>query len=166
MVMTYARQLLQLRQRLRDQTQRLDAHELRLNRQLKRLDEFQKRLDEWSLASARSRVEYDTAAHQLAALEVRIAALEDATVEPGDDAARAEARQLVDVVRTEHARVRTRLTLFGAYEERLRRVEAALLHAIALREFPTPAQEHVGADVVEAREKGLIPPDGTQLPAR
>ncbi len=35
-----------------------------------------------------------------------------------------ESRLLVDVVREEHARVRARLSLVSAYEERLRRLEA------------------------------------------
>lgn len=38
-----------------------------------------------------------------------------------------EARSLVETIREEHARVRARLALVSAYEERLRRLEARML---------------------------------------
>jgi hypothetical protein len=38
-----------------------------------------------------------------------------------------EARRLVEVIREEHSRVRARLALVSAYEERLRRLETRML---------------------------------------
>ena len=140
------------------------SYDQRFEQQAARIEKLQKRLDGWTLAAARSRVEYTTAAHQITSFEQRLAALEETQVDGGDEPARAEARDIVAEVRTEHARVRARLTMLGAYEERLRRVEAALLHAIRVEEFPTPPQEAVGADIIEARLEGRIAPDATSLP--
>jgi chromosome segregation ATPase len=44
----------------------------------------------------------------------------------GDDADLAEAHNVLDLVRREHERIRVRLQLVSHYEERLRRVEAAI----------------------------------------
>lgn len=68
---------------------------------------------------------------QVAALEERAARLErehaPEIVIPGDGAAVAEARSLVDAIRREHEQVRARLQIIAQYEERLRRVEEAIL---------------------------------------
>ena len=45
---------------------------------------------------------------------------------PLDDAQLATGRGLLDEVRTEHARVRARMQVVSAYEERLRRVEESV----------------------------------------
>ena len=71
---------------------------------------------------------------QFGTLEVRLGDLEqrlaDARAEHGgaplDDAALAEGRGLLDEVRTEHARIRARMQVVSAYEERLRRVEESV----------------------------------------
>ena len=154
-----------LRDRVVRLRERKQSYDQRLSSQAARIEGMQKRFDQWSLASARSRVEYAAVAHQIAAFEQRLTDLEAAQVEPGDDPARAEARSIVAEVRAEHARVRARLTMLGAYEERLRRIEPALLHAIKLEAVPAPPNDAVGADVIEARQAGLIAPDATVLPA-
>lgn len=66
-------------------------------------------------------------APQMAALETRVEQKARPTVLTGGLEDLPEARSLVEVVREEHARVRARLALVSAYEERLRRLEERLL---------------------------------------
>ena len=66
-------------------------------------------------------------APQVAALETRVEQKARPTVLTGELQDLPEARSLVEVVREEHARVRARLSLGSAYEERLRRLEERLL---------------------------------------
>ncbi|WP_409330458.1 hypothetical protein [Trujillonella humicola] len=101
-----------------------------------RVDELERRLGAWSegyearFGALEERADWN--AHQLSRLAPQAAALEErleraarpVVVTPGDDADVAEARMLVEVVREEHARVRSRLSLLSAYEERLRVLEA------------------------------------------
>jgi hypothetical protein len=79
---------------------------------------------------ARTRlVQHGRMSVQLGMVEQRLGRLEEQLstgVLTGDDAAQAEARTIVDVVRREHEQVRVRLQLVSHYEERLRRVEAAI----------------------------------------
>ena len=71
---------------------------------------------------------------QFGTIEVRLADLEQRLRDarsyvgstPPDDEALAEASSLVDDVRTEHARIRARMQVISAYEERLRRVEESV----------------------------------------
>jgi uncharacterized protein involved in exopolysaccharide biosynthesis len=60
---------------------------------------------------------FETRLEQQARPEVLTGGLEDLP----------EARSLIDAIREEHARVRARLALVSAYEERLRRLEARML---------------------------------------
>ena len=60
---------------------------------------------------------FETRLEQQARPEVLTGALEDLP----------EARSLVETIREEHARVRARLALVSAYEERLRRLEGRML---------------------------------------
>jgi uncharacterized protein involved in exopolysaccharide biosynthesis len=60
---------------------------------------------------------FETRLEQQARPEVLTGGLEDLP----------EARNLIDAIREEHARVRARLALVSAYEERLRRLEARML---------------------------------------
>ena len=66
-------------------------------------------------------------APQVAALETRVEFKARPTVLTGELEDLPEARSLVEIVRDEHARVRARLSLVSAYEERLRRLEELLL---------------------------------------
>ncbi len=74
-------------------------------------------------------VDHGRAMQQLAALEERVGRIEEAlesnSYETDDDSLR-EARSLVDTVRREHDQVRVRFQIISAYEERLRRLEAAV----------------------------------------
>ncbi|MFP5372284.1 MAG: hypothetical protein ACLGI3_16270 [Actinomycetes bacterium] len=86
----------------------------------RRIGELQRQAD-WS-ANELARL-----APQVAALETRVEQKARPTVLTGDLADLPEARSLVELVREEHARVRARLSLVSAYEERLRRLEERLL---------------------------------------
>lgn len=69
----------------------------------------------------------DRMGRYLAALDERVAVLERPPVRlPGGQPLPAEARDLVEEVRAEHARVRARLTAVALYEERIGRVEQAV----------------------------------------
>jgi uncharacterized protein HemY len=91
----------------------------------RRLDDLERRLDGVERQSAWSANELarlnpqvsETRLEQQARPEVLTGALEDLP----------EARKLVEVIREEHSRVRARLALVSAYEERLRRLEARML---------------------------------------
>ncbi len=66
-------------------------------------------------------------APQLAALEQRVEDLRERLDDPAfeaDDGQPAEARNLVDEVRAEHAKVRARISAAVVFEERLRVLEA------------------------------------------
>jgi hypothetical protein len=69
----------------------------------------------------------DRMGRYLAALDQRVAMLERPPVSaaPGFPLS-LEARDLVDEVRTEHARIRARLTAVSLYEERIGRIEQAV----------------------------------------
>ena len=105
---------------------RTELHES-LGRLEHRLAEIERRLDAVQRESAWSANElarlnpqvssFETRLEQQARPEVLTGALEDLP----------EARSLVETIREEHARVRARLALVSAYEERLRRLEARML---------------------------------------
>jgi chromosome segregation ATPase len=63
---------------------------------------------------------------QVAALDERVAQLEQPTTLTGTKEEEAEARTLVDEVRTEHAKVRARLSAVASYEHRIAKVEQTL----------------------------------------
>jgi chromosome segregation ATPase len=105
----------------------------RLARQLEKLQGTVSQLRERSRPleeEANTRfVQHSRMSVQLGMLERRMGELEErlatGTV-TGDDAAREEARGIVELVRREHEQVRIRLQLVSHYEERLRRIEAAI----------------------------------------
>ena len=81
------------------------------------------RLDHVAHESSWSANELARIAPQVAAFETRLEQQARPQIYTGELADLPEARLLVDVVREEHARVRARLALVSAYEERLRRLE-------------------------------------------
>ena len=81
------------------------------------------RLDHVAHESSWSANELARIAPQVAAFETRLEQQARPQVYTGELADLPEARLLVDVVREEHARIRARLALVSAYEERLRRLE-------------------------------------------
>jgi len=136
------RRLLAIEARLDEHAQRLDAQAQRLDRQRELLTQQQQRLDHQrerlrelgsqSTETARLGVAYPVLAAQMASFEARLQQLLDASVTAdvtADDAERAEARHLLDEVRREHARIRVRFGVVGRYEERVRRLEAAIASA-------------------------------------
>jgi outer membrane murein-binding lipoprotein Lpp len=119
--------------------ERMVEVERRVSNQHNRIQRTEQRVSKWSPAVTNVRVNLEVLNNQVASLEERLAGLSAPVVAPGDDAARAEARDLVQAIQEEHARVRARLTLMANYEERLRRVEVAVIEALTL--LPDPPLE-------------------------
>jgi hypothetical protein len=66
---------------------------------------------------------------QVASMEQRLEELRvriETRLDPGTSEERAEAHRLIDEVRTEHQRIRSRMTAIAWYEDRLRKVEQRL----------------------------------------
>ena len=112
---------------------RVDDQEGRLARQDERLKDLQEQVTYLDRARTMEASERERRDAQFGTIEVRLADLEqrlrDARSHVGtqpDDEALAEASSLVEDVRTEHARIRARMQVISAYEERLRRVEESV----------------------------------------
>ena len=93
----------------------------------RRLGDLDRRIGAVEGQAAWSANELARLAPQVAALETRVEQKARPTVLTGGLEDLPEARSLVEIVRDEHARVRARLSLVSAYEERLRRLEERLL---------------------------------------
>jgi predicted nuclease with TOPRIM domain len=106
---------------------RLERVEGRLDELGGRIDHVERRVDPVQHEASWSANELARIAPQVAAFETRLEQQARPQVYTGELADLPEARLLVDVVREEHARVRARLSLVSAYEERLRRLEQHLL---------------------------------------
>ncbi len=113
---------------------RVDAHQERLGRHDQRLKDLETRLKELDRATVLDTTERERRDTQLGTVEARLADLEqrlddaafDDTTTPPDAERLAAGRDLLDEVRTEHARIRVRLQVVSGYEERLRRVEESV----------------------------------------
>ena len=92
-----------------------------------RLAEVERRLDAVERESAWSANELARLNPQVSSFETRLEQQVRPEVLTGALEDLPEARNLVDVIREEHSRVRARLALVSAYEERLRRLEARML---------------------------------------
>lgn len=124
-----------LQQELRTLSERVDAQRDRIRKQASRLDTQKERLlaqerriKELEAGQHAFDVAYDSLKHQLATMETRMQDLESRS-EPdpvSTSGERAEARNLLDEVREEHRRIRTRFGVVTRYEERIRRLERAL----------------------------------------
>jgi chromosome segregation ATPase len=108
-------------ERLEDDVRRLADDRGHLD---KRLSELERRTDDVARETSWSANELARLAPQAAAFEERLEQQARPIVLTGALEDLPESRLLVDVVREEHARVRARLSLVSAYEERLRRLEA------------------------------------------
>jgi chromosome segregation ATPase len=119
---------------------RLDAenrsHRERLAEIDRRLGEIDGRLHAVERESAWSANELARLNPQVASFETRLEKQAHPEVFTGGLEDLPEARNLIDAIREEHARVRARLALVSAYEERLRRLEARMLQQD--RDNPTP----------------------------
>jgi septal ring factor EnvC (AmiA/AmiB activator) len=123
-----AEQLGPLRAELAKESRRLrDDVDRRLGELDRRLGSLDGRLGAVERRADWSANELARLAPQVAALETRVEQKARPTVLAGGLEDLPEARALVELVREEHARVRARLSLVSAYEERLRRIEERLL---------------------------------------
>jgi chromosome segregation ATPase len=117
------REIVELRHHQHTELQRqLDDHWQRLDRLEGRINELQFQLD-FAIDETR-RLE-----PHIASLEERVTTLDERATEqlaPPADGELDQARSVLDEVRTEHARIRARLTAVAKYEERLGRLEQTL----------------------------------------
>jgi DNA repair exonuclease SbcCD ATPase subunit len=91
------------------------------------------RLGEMETAVHLARVDHGRMSGQVGSLEERLADLEAARQAgplAATDEERDEAHSLVQAVRREHDQVRVRMQVVSSYEERLRRVEEAVVEAL------------------------------------
>ncbi|HET8642717.1 MAG TPA: hypothetical protein VFM37_12310 [Pseudonocardiaceae bacterium] len=117
------RDIVELRHHQHTELQRqLDDHWQRLDRLEGRINDLQFKLD-FAVDETR-RLE-----PHIASLEERVTTLDEVATErlvPPANGELSEARSVLDEVRSEHARVRARLTAVAKYEERIGRLEEAL----------------------------------------
>jgi exonuclease VII small subunit len=116
---------LKVQERLRQSIEKLQK---KLDRANERLRDDHTALNEVTKTDSLREVDFGRAMQQLGSLEARLGSLErdggEAVVAaPGDEV---EARRLLDAVQREHEQIRVRFQVVTSYEERLRRVEAAL----------------------------------------
>jgi len=113
---------------------RLDEHQQLLGRHDRQLKALEARVKDLARATALDLREGERRDFHFGSLEVRLADLEQrladtrsgvAATQPDSDQLDA-GRALLDEVRTEHARIRARMQVVSAYEERLRRVEESV----------------------------------------
>ena len=113
---------------------RLTEQQRSADRQDQRLKELEARLKQADRALALEAVERERRDAQFGTLEARLADLEQGLSDsragvghaPVDEEQLGEGRDLLEAVRTEHARIRARMQVVSAYEERLRRVEESV----------------------------------------
>ncbi|GAA2159889.1 hypothetical protein [Pedococcus bigeumensis] len=116
---------------------KLDQQRAQLDRQSTQIAELKssvaalgKRLHPVEYASKHREVEHGGMAIQIGIVEERLGKIEEGLRGAelvADDAERAEARSLVEAVRREHEQVRVRMQVIAQYEERLRRLEDAVV---------------------------------------
>ena len=120
---------------------RVDRHiertERQAERQAKRLDQLaealasvQERLQPAEQIARLREVDHERMCSQVAALEARVARLEQLQSDGplvADAEATAASTSLLDEIRREHEQIRVRMQIITWYEERLRRVESSLL---------------------------------------
>lgn len=116
---------------------KLDKQRAQLDRQSTQIAELKssvaalgKRLHPVEHASKHREVEHGGLAIQIGIVEERLGKIEESlrgAEFDADDAERAEARSLVEAVRREHEQVRVRMQVIAQYEERLRRLEDAVV---------------------------------------
>jgi chromosome segregation ATPase len=133
-VATHTAALKSLRARVDDHQQRFARQEERLKDLQKGLKDLQARVAYLDRARTMESSERERRDAQFGTIEVRLADLEQRLRDARghidgtrvDREALDEAGSLVEDVRTEHARIRARMQVVSAYEERLRRVEESV----------------------------------------
>ena len=116
---------------------RLDKQQRQVEQQARQIAELKttvaalgKRIRPVELASSHRELEHGRAAIQVGVVEERLGRIEERLRREqfdGDAAEHSEARSLVEAVRREHEQVRIRMQVIGQYEERLRRLEDAVV---------------------------------------
>lgn len=122
-----AEQLQPLEHTLHRMEEEQAGHRDRLGDLERRVGDMEGRLGAVERESAWSANELARLNPQVSAFETRLEQQARPEVLTGGLEDLPEARNLIDAIREEHARVRARLALVSAYEERLRRLEARML---------------------------------------
>lgn len=118
----------------RELEERVAKTEARLKRQNERLRRQKELLDEIKPAANRAHSLFEILGAQVGGIEERLQSLTEQVELGGYDATdeeTAEARNLLEEVREEHARIRVRFGVVTRYEERIRRLESALAEEMA-----------------------------------
>lgn len=119
----------QLRAVVRKQRRALSRLRSAVAEILTRLDNLERQRRSYEQASELRMIEHQRLGFQFGSIEQRLGRIEqqltDGVLVATDDDT-AEARSILDEVRREHEQVRVRMQIISSYEERLRRVEAAL----------------------------------------
>jgi chromosome segregation ATPase len=108
----------------------LARHQAALNKLRQNLKELQEKVAPAVAAHHLTNVDFHRMTSQLAAAEERLARVEQRLGDGrlvDDDESTAESRRLLEAVRAEHEQIRVRMQIVSSYEERLRRVEGALV---------------------------------------
>ncbi len=159
----------ELAKRLATAEARLRRQDERLTRMRERLDRHKERLDVINPKAWQAATLLEVLAAQIGAIEERLQTLTDKVELRGDeptDAEKAEARTLLEEVREEHRRIRVRFGVVTGYEERLRRLEAALAEEMAAAE-ELAREAALGGALANAPTQGAvdIPEDAPADPA-
>jgi chromosome segregation ATPase len=124
----------ELARRLSEAEARLARQNERLTNQSTRLHRHRELIDEIKPTAWRAQTLMDILGAQIAGIEERLQNLTDKvepiSYDPTDDELD-EARNLLAEVREEHRRIRVRFGVVTSYEERVRRLEAALAEEVA-----------------------------------
>ena len=122
---------------LEKQRARLDRQQEKLQRQLAQMREESERLTDLAARVKTLTSVHTVLEHQMGSMEARLERLLSAGEEiTSTEPERAEARRLLDEVRDEHSRVRARFGVMTRYEERIRRLEAALEAQLQANQLP------------------------------
>jgi chromosome segregation ATPase len=149
---------------------KLESVQARQTEKLARLQEragrTKERIEEIKLTAFRASSSYEVLSAQVGAIEERLQDLAG-KLEAGrfdtDDEDTAAARGLVEEIREEHRRIRVRFGTMTQYEERIRRLESALVEEIAAAaELAHEAARH-GA-LLDAPTHGAVDLPDDQLP--
>jgi chromosome segregation ATPase len=125
----HAERLNSQRDQLQRQRQRLDEQQQRLDRQRARMREEVEKQDGFRTDVARLNARYPVLEQQMSSMETRLQQLLDAADTgrvTATEAEQAEAKNLLEEVRREHSVIRVRFGAISRYEERMRRLEAAI----------------------------------------
>ena len=115
--------------RLKAQRALIDNQAQRARKQHERIAALREKVEAAEQVASQALTSYAVLEHQIASMETRVDRLvsqANESTSTSTESERAEGRTLVDEIREEHSRIRARFGIMVRYEERIRRLEAAL----------------------------------------